>query len=1333
MSRFFKIIILIFILVIISTLTLVVNAQELMKSLNFKLEISHLEIQEGSTFQNISLVKKENGKEKITGQAEITDQYLISGIPENEFLNNFSYLSPGFKNLEVSIESDQPIFKKENFYHPLSFFEKTKTLFGYEVLPEYRLTKEIKSNSESIETGSNISSLEFKTSYIKKNQELNNNEGIKQSLILKNNSENKVNLQLTLKHTLETESVYIGGVEYFISETPQLLPSNTSTQLYFYSNGKKFTYDFSDGLNYNPEIWVFRKDNQNLLLVKFSFSLLSNASINIDPTYGVEIIILNVHSHPQAGDNWTVSFETAGTADLTITPNDQNSIDDLDFVSLTCDDQERIPQILEGDVIFYPNWSCEGTGEIVHLVNVARAHVLKFQFGDQIAYAYNSPDWYNSSWSYRTKITIDHTKVANDLTDFPALVSTTSSNLSSKAQSNGNDILFTQSDGTTKLNHEIESYTSSTGALVAWVKTNLSSTTDTVLYMYYGNSGASNQQNATSVWDSNYGGVWHLTEINAIDSTNNHNTGTASGSPTTTNGKIGNAVNFTGATRYIGFTTATSIDLKSQSLFTIEAWLYYVGAASGQVWMHQSQGASSWNIYSGTYALDPGHNNANMKFGHRDISSATRDPLDASVPTTGEWHSWVLTYNTTTPLKAIYLDGALVTSTATGEQTPLTTIRAGPTTATQIGYGGDYGAYNGYVDEFRLTKGLARSAAWISTSYNSQSSPLTFMTFGSEEAYNTAPTIGTVILNGGSNIILVENATTTVQATTTVSDTDGYSNITSVIGKIYRSGVGSSCSSDNNNCYSISSCATSSCAGNNCTATCSANLWFFADPTDAGTYSSQYWSAWIKAIDATNASSSATSAAVEVNTLYAFSLSTSTIDYGALAAGSNTVSLNKTTTITDTGNEAIDIYLYGTDFFGNNYPGSSASWYGSSWSYRKKITINHTKVADSLTDFPVLISTTSNDLSSKAQSNGNDILFTQSDGITKLNHEIESYTSSTGALVAWVKTNLSSTTDTVLYMYYGNSGASDQQNTTSVWDSNYAAVYHLRESGFTYYDSTAYHNNITAGVIPTRSTGGIGYWQLFDGTSNYLTIPAGAGLTGAFTLEAIVKAQSTSTSEVVFGYNRTDYSNSPGLSLGFSLASNAIFIGHAGLQKSLSPASLYMATGTTYWWSNAHPSTSTITFYINGADQTANYGDTTYFNNSSTYYTIGARNYGGYGLFWNGYIDEVRISSTTRSAAWISTSYNSQNSPLTFMTFGSEENQQYVINVSNQEYGTTGLSYGSGTDLTGISTTSVEVDLSKPTSYPSTSTDDLFFGLGIPVSQALDTYNGTGTIEAKSD
>jgi hypothetical protein len=123
-------------------------------------------------------------------------------------------------------------------------------------------------------------------------------------------------------------------------------------------------------------------------------------------------------------------------------------------------------------------------------------------------------DWYNSQWNRRKAITFtsDAAKIPSSQNNFPVLISLASdSELAAYAQTSGNDILFTSSDGVTKLNHEIEYYNNSTGQLVAWV--NVSSlSTNTVIYLYYGNSGCSSQQNPTGVWDGNYKGVWHLKE-----------------------------------------------------------------------------------------------------------------------------------------------------------------------------------------------------------------------------------------------------------------------------------------------------------------------------------------------------------------------------------------------------------------------------------------------------------------------------------------------------------------------------------------------------------------------------------------------------------------------------------------------------------------------------------------------------------------------------------------------------------------------------------------------------------------------------------------------------
>ena len=182
------------------------------------------------------------------------------------------------------------------------------------------------------------------------------------------------------------------------------------------------------------------------------------------------------------------------------------------------------------------------------------------------------------TWPYRKSITIDHTKVSADLTDFPVLVSLASdTDLASDALDNGNDILFTSSDGTTKLAHEIEQFDGSTGKLVAWVKVpSLSSSSDTIIYLNYGNPSSPNQQNPTGVWDSNYKAVWHFGETvggsGAIkDSTTNGNNGTDKNSPTLgSTGKVGKAVSFDGTNDYINVSDSASLDMSGN--FTVQLW-----------------------------------------------------------------------------------------------------------------------------------------------------------------------------------------------------------------------------------------------------------------------------------------------------------------------------------------------------------------------------------------------------------------------------------------------------------------------------------------------------------------------------------------------------------------------------------------------------------------------------------------------------------------------------------------------------------------------------------------------------------------------------------------
>ncbi len=211
---------------------------------------------------------------------------------------------------------------------------------------------------------------------------------------------------------------------------------------------------------------------------------------------------------------------------------------------------------------------------------------------------------------------------------------------------------------------------------------------------------------------------------------------------------------------------------------------------------------------------------------------------------------------------------------------------------------------------------------------------------------NAAPSISATTFNSGSAIVLTENTTTAVYATTTVTDSNGCGSIYGVTANIRRSGVAAaSCDqvgeADNNSCYPVLTCTVEAgtCTGGSDTAAnyvCSTSLQFYADPTDSGSFSAQNWTVDLIAGDGVATTTEAANASVELNSLAALNVDAS-LAYGTIAANTDTGALNSTTTVTNTGNTNIDPDISGTNMtsggdtiaVGNQEYSSSIFTYGS--------------------------------------------------------------------------------------------------------------------------------------------------------------------------------------------------------------------------------------------------------------------------------------------------------------------------------------------------------------------------------------------------------------------
>jgi len=179
------------------------------------------------------------------------------------------------------------------------------------------------------------------------------------------------------------------------------------------------------------------------------------------------------------------------------------------------------------------------------------------------------------------------------------------------------------------------------------------------------------------------------------------------------------------------------------------------------------------------------------------------------------------------------------------------------------------------------------------------------------------PVVTNATLNNGEAISLLPGTTTLVYATGTVTDLNGFADITNATATIYRSGVagGAVCSVDNNNCYRSEpgQCQFINCSGNSCTVQCEANVQYYAEPTDVSSlFEGEEWLAFIEAEDTAAGYGFASALGVELATLRAISV-TGAINYGSLTANSDTGSFNASTSVLNLGNVEADLEVTGSD------------------------------------------------------------------------------------------------------------------------------------------------------------------------------------------------------------------------------------------------------------------------------------------------------------------------------------------------------------------------------------------------------------------------------------
>ncbi|MFW9811495.1 MAG: hypothetical protein ACFFF9_03500 [Candidatus Thorarchaeota archaeon] len=358
-----------------------------------------------------------------------------------------------------------------------------------------------------------------------------------------------------------------------------------------------------------------------------------------------------------------------------------------------------------------------------------------------------------------------------------------------------------------------------------------------------------------------------------------------------------------------------------------------------------------------------------------------------------------------------------------------------------------------------------------------------------------------------------------------------------------------------------------------------------------------------------------------------------------------------------------------------------------SFAYRKDFTVDRSRhLGQSLQNFPVLIDIIDTDLKTKVQSDGDDIVFVSGGNV--LSHEIElfdqNYSPTQAHLVAWVKTNLTGSVNTVITMYYGNSMLGSQENSEDVWTNSFAAVWHLDDST-TDEQTTGVHQDATSSDYDGSQRGNVitngivGYGQDFDGTDDWIEIlntedlePTGSvTISGWFRLD-ISHNSFSSTTRLLFekylnGDNDmhvalvgSDYTSSaPTGSLVFKVENDA-----SGQKYKYTSQTSWQAN-TWYYYACTMDATTPENnkIYVRAVDDT--FGSYGALATAQLYYD-GSWGIGGSWIdqiagaraYLNGRMDEVRVSNGIRSGAWIAAEYQNIYNTNLFYSVSSEVAQE---------------------------------------------------------------------------
>lgn len=335
------------------------------------------------------------------------------------------------------------------------------------------------------------------------------------------------------------------------------------------------------------------------------------------------------------------------------------------------------------------------------------------------------------------------------------------------------------------------------------------------------------------------------------------------------------------------------------------------------------------------------------------------------------------------------------------------------------------------------------------------------------------------------------------------------------------------------------------------------------------------------------------------------------------------------------------------------------TWWNDAWTVRKKITINPGAEGIALTgpvgSAPVLIRLFDGNFKfDSAKDDGSDIRFTAEDGKTVLPHHIERYDRALNEAFVWVKSpDIKPGDPNTFFIYSGNAGeAPGGQDAKATFDADTTLSYHFSETAGPPADSTAGATAATTTGLPVAGALIAGGVRLTGQTP--VTIPASAPLAWApaapLTWSAWIRPAGFRPNSILF--SRREANNA--FLIGEDNGVPFVEITNNG-STSRTPAVAPLVLNV---WRHLAVTATTdkITLYLDGESVATLTTSLPALNGPSLLGKDDAPSASTAGF--NGEVDELQISKTTRSQPWLKfAAVNQSGSPdsTKLLTIGDDE------------------------------------------------------------------------------